>query len=436
MTGGLFFVLVFVGLMITFIILVIHDKIHNQSVQISTLTNLLASYKTELAEAKAQHVAPKRIDSSIKVNYRNSFDYDLQLRTEQLENANQKLETVQRTLDSLQSDYHTLSTSHKNCSEKLQKAQIEILSLQSKLAQQETSQFSTSSKVEVADRDFLLHELGEKNKRISQLLSEIAPLHHEINMLKQKSNANDDFERQLDYLRSMFPIIDEILESRPSYSSTISGQDPVREYLSTKEWNELSESQRNQRALDNYIKSHKKTPWQVGRDYELYVAHKYSQQGYDVDPCGSYLKLEDMGRDLILKKDDQIRIVQCKYWSASKTINERFIFLLHGSVISYCIENNLSPDFVKGIFVTNIALSPMAKKCAAFLGINILEKYPLGDFPRIKCNVKKDPNGEYIYIYHLPMDPQYDRVKIKDERECYAYTVEEAESYGFRRAKQ
>lgn len=143
-----------------------------------------------------------------------------------------------------------------------------------------------------------------------------------------------------------------------------------------------------------------------------------------------------MGRDLILTKGDQIRIVQCKYWSERKEIHWRFIFFLYGSVISYCIEHNIPRTLAKGIFVTNIRLSPMARQCAEYLGIIILEQYPLGEFPRIKCNVIKDSAGEYVYIYHLPMDPQYDRVKIKDERECYAYTVEEAESYGFRRAKQ
>jgi len=293
----------------------------------------------------------------------------------------------------------------------------------------------SSSKVEFADYSFLMQELGEKNKRISQLLAEVAPLNYQIKQLQEKIDAQEDAVQQLDYLRSIYPQIEDILVMRQDSAAT-SNHDYTRDFLSQKEWNELSDSQRDQRALDNYIKSHKKTKWQIGRDYELYVAHKYRQQGYDVDPCGSYLKLEDMGRDLILRKGDQVRIVQCKYWAAGKEINERFIFLLYGAVISYCIEKNLPQSLVKGIFVTNINLSDMAKKCANALGIIVMEKYPMGEFPRIKCNVTKDEYGEYVYIYHLPMDPQYDRVKIKNDRECYAYTVDEAESYGFCRAQK
>ena len=53
----------------------------------------------------------------------------------------------------------------------------------------------------------------------------------------------------------------------------------------------------------------------------------------------------------------------------------------------------------------------------------------MGEFPRIKCNVN---NGEKIY--HLPFDQQYWRTQIKNNQEFYAWTVEEAERKGFRRA--
>lgn len=372
MTSGMLFIMLVFILIIIIIILAFHDSIKDKNIKIARLNSLLDSYKKDLEKKESNA-------SSIKWNFRPSPQYSLQLQCDILEKENQQLK------------------------QKLQEA-VAV-------------QHSISDKVEVPDVDFLLHELGEKNKKTSQLAADILSL-----------------QQDLDYLRSLYPSIDELLHSRHNDSTSVPYRNHSRDYLTQEEWDSLTDTQRDQLALDRYVKSHNKTKWQIGRDYELFIAHRYRQQGYDVDPCGSYLKLEDMGRDLILKKDGQIRIVQCKYWSNSKIINERFIFLLYGAVVSYCIEHGCPQSIVKGIFVTNISLSDMAKKCATALGILVMEQYQMGDFPRIKCNVKKDSDGEYVYIYHLPMDPQYDRVKIKDERECYAYTVQEAESYGFRRA--
>ena len=338
-------------------------------------------------------------------------------------------EQISTLTNQLKEKEELISAKNLECSSLLLQLQTAIREISSLKAQRNTT---PNTKVEHPDHNFLMQELGDKNKEISQLRSDIATLHQQIAQLKANQKEQEDAVQQLDYLRCMYPAIDEILSARPS--SHPSESEHARDYLPPDDWNNLSDSQRNQLTLDRYVKSHNKTKWQIGRDYELYVAHKYRQQGYEVDPCGSYLKLEDMGRDLILRKGDQIRIVQCKYWASGKEINERFIFLLYGSVLSYCIENKLPQPLVKGIFVTNIKLTEMAKKCAKILDISIVESYPLGDFPRIKCNVKKDQNGEYVYIYHLPTDPQYDRVKIKDDRECYAYTIDEAESYGFRHA--
>ena len=57
------------------------------------------------------------------------------------------------------------------------------------------------------------------------------------------------------------------------------------------------------------------------------------------------------------------------------------------------------------------------------------------DYPRIKCNVGRDSYGFKTKIYHLPFDQQYDNVIIEPQKgECFAFTVEEAENKGFRRA--
>ena len=68
------------------------------------------------------------------------------------------------------------------------------------------------------------------------------------------------------------------------------------------------------------------------------------------------------------------------------------------------------------------------------LGIKSVENKALGDFPRIKCNIGIDESGKKSMIYHLPFDQQYDKTKIEKPGEFMAFTVEEAEQRGFRRA--
>lgn len=242
---------------------------------------------------------------------------------------------------------------------------------------------------------------------------------------------------QLEYLKTLFPVIDEIIETEYAdlhVRTTIPEGDSTRQYLSSEEWQALSVSERNQLALDRYISSHRKTKWQIGRDYENAVSYEYRQKGYTVDNCGSYLGLSDMGRDIIAKKDGVTIIIQCKYWSKEKTIHEKHIFQLYGTLVSYCIEHSLPFDSVHGVFVTNTTLSDVAKNVAQFLGIRIAEHHPMTEYPRIKCNIGHDEEGHPIRIYHLPMDDQYDSTKIDSPGEFYAFTVEEAESNGFRRA--
>lgn len=259
------------------------------------------------------------------------------------------------------------------------------------------------------------------------------------NDAKAVVEKNKESQYQLAYLLNLFPNLEDIVETEFSQLpvievSELSDYDSARDYLSREEYLALSECERNQLALDRYRKSHKRTKWQVGRDYELYIGHRYAQKGYMVDYFGSYMGLGDLGRDLIVKGDNRTLIIQCKYWSANKMIREKHILQLYGSVVSYCLENDVSQDNVKGVLVTNITLSDTAKKMARYLGVNYEECVESGDYPCIKCNIGRDEFGSETKIYHLPFDQQYDTTKISKTGEFFAMTVEEAENAGFRRA--
>ncbi len=274
---------------------------------------------------------------------------------------------------------------------------------------------------------------GTSKKRLDKVKS-IREIRKDAKAMVEK---NKEAQYQLAYLLELFPNLSDVIEcdfkKLPIIQvSEMSERDASRDFLSKEEYASLSVTERNQLALNRYKNSHNKTKWQIGRDYEQYVAYQYRKKGYDVDDFGSYMGMEDLGRDIIAKKDDITLIIQCKYWSSIKEIHEKHITQLHGTMVSYCVENTLDQSKVKGVLVTNIELSDMAKKMAEYLDIKYIENYKLGEYPCIKCNIGHSGSGE-TKIYHLPFDQQYDSTKIKHDGEFYAMTVAEAEAAGFRR---
>ena len=249
---------------------------------------------------------------------------------------------------------------------------------------------------------------------------------------------NKMLEYQLHYLESIFPWLEEFESENPyaaydilsSQDTTMSpdSYDAMKNWLSPQEFSALSQTDKYQLALDRY-KLKNKTDWEIGIEFERYIGYLYENNGFKVKYHGATMGLEDMGRDLIVEKNGEILIIQCKRWAKTKTIHEKHIFQLYGSVVVEAVKNPNKK--YRGLFVTTTSLSDMAKKCASALNIEIKENISFEDYPLIKCNISK--TGEKIY--HLPFDQQYDRVEISPNKgECYAYTVKEAESKGFRRA--
>lgn len=261
-----------------------------------------------------------------------------------------------------------------------------------------------------------------------------------ITALKEKTRSRIEqlkwSDLQLRYLLSLYPSLQDVIETDCRELNVsiedVQNYDPTRRYLSSKEWNDLTPTARNQLALDRYVESRKKSKWQIGRDYELSVGYEYRRKGYTVDFYGSYMGVEDLGRDLICKKGNKTLIIQCKYWSREKQIHEKHIMQLYGSLTQYKIENPNAN--VSGVLVTNTLLSDVAYKFAQTLHISCVENNEFQNFPRIKCNIGRNEKGQPTKIYHLPMDQQYDSVKIDQPEEFFAFTVEEAERKGFRRA--
>ncbi len=263
------------------------------------------------------------------------------------------------------------------------------------------------------------------------------------NEAKERIEAAKEAEYELNYLLELYPELQDVIDTDykelfiyDSLEQMSDNYDRTRQYLTSSEWQNLSFSEKNQLALDRYVESRNKNKWQIGRDYEESIAYNmYESNGWQANPIGITKKLEDMGRDIIATRGNEVEIVQCKYWSRTKVIHEKHIFQLFGTSVCYSLEHKEEGLIVSPVFVTNIELSPVAREAARYLNVRVIENYPLKEYPRIKCNIGKDEYGFKTFIYHLPMDQQYDNVKINAAKgEFKAYTVKEAEDKGFRRA--
>ena len=388
----------------------------------------------------------------------------IEQREKEISSLNAQVHSLQEELDDLKDRYNVLKGLNKSADEEIQKlTKLKILA-EKKLSEAQLSHLQMSISIQ-EEYDSALPEPPHNFTYIASLIADYLTLkikdaedslgmskkYHErqravkINEIRAETKEiltkYKESQYQLEYLLQMYPELNDVINSEtlsnPSFDEINSNfevfnDDPVSKYLSRAEWDRLSKSERNQLALERYLAS-PKTNWEIGRDYELYIAYIYEMKGYSVDTFGSYMRVNDLGRDLIAKKGDKTAIIQCKYWSTKKEIHENHICQLYGTVICYCIENKLSIGDVNAVFVTSTTLSQKAKEFSNMLNIKVLENIPLKDFPRIKCNIGHDEWGQ-TKIYHLPIDPLYDKVKISKKGECYCNSVYEAESLGFRRA--
>lgn len=213
--------------------------------------------------------------------------------------------------------------------------------------------------------------------------------------------------------------------------TTEESEDPVTHYVAKDEFRKLPSAERNQLALDRFWKRPHKSKWLLGRLYERYVGYLYEMEGYDVEYTGVFKGYEDLGRDLVCTKGNEVIVIQCKNWSQFKTIFEKHIFQFFGTVFQYRDQN--PGKRVRAIFYTTTELSEVARRFAKELKIELKEKFKLpNDYPCIKCNISQVDKTK---IYHLPFDQQYDNTQIEVKRgEFYCATVAEAERKGFRRA--
>lgn len=251
---------------------------------------------------------------------------------------------------------------------------------------------------------------------------------------------------RLEYFESLFPWLSEYvgadIDTLLAESSEVDTEDELDRaaiYLSPEEFTSLPTVQKYQFALDRYWQR-RKSDWEIGRDYERFIGYLYEQQGFEVTYFGIDRGLGDLGRDLICRNQDVVLTVQCKCWSANKTLREKHIAQLFGTTVLHNLAlkkcDKLPPaQRVQegGVMVTTTVLSDTAREFASILGIKCYEHLKLERYPCIKLN-PMGYDGERIY--HLPFDQKYDHVVMGKHGRSYVTTVAEAENLGFRRARR
>lgn len=370
-----------------------------------------------------------------------------------------KLDNLENSIKEYESkvkkDTDELNRRIKNWDEKVINDKQEIL----KIAKQKSMGFPWLAE---AYADYFVLKDGEIEKYLKHKKHPAYTAAENVKIIKNEKRAlvkeNRTISYKINYFEKLFPWLSELIAEDEDEEMPVRMEDDVENdntddrvkiYLTSEEYKSLPSVERNQMALDRYVKNRNKSKWAIGRDYEMYVGYLYDQKGYSIEYKGIIDGFEDLGRDIIAKKSDEICIIQCKRWAQYKEIHEKHIFQLFGTTMEYWIKNFrnhkkpksfeefakfLSENKLRPIFFTSTSISEKAREMATALSVEIIENEPLGEFPRIKCNINNDEYGQ-TKIYHLPMDQQYDRTIIGNRSgEFYAFTVKEAEDAGFRRA--
>lgn len=256
---------------------------------------------------------------------------------------------------------------------------------------------------------------------------------------RELRRKNTLLELQLKQIEAVYEDASEIIDLGDEFydNDDIETEEKINKLVP--EQNNRSREEILQEALDTYL-YRRKSKYALGKDYERYIGYLYESKGYKVEYHGITKGLDDLGVDLICIKDNEILLIQCKYWNKDSTIRENAISQLFGTSIRYCIENdyNLSDGLfntkVKPIFITTTNLSETAEKFASLLKIEVINIPFDKNYPKIKCNPGIDKDGKSTKIYHLPFDQMYDRVNNILNGGFNVCTIKEAKKQGYRRA--
>ncbi|MFZ2969992.1 MAG: restriction endonuclease, partial [Minisyncoccia bacterium] len=327
---------------------------------------------------------------------------------EMISNSKKYLE-LKPELDNLENSIKEHESKVEKDNEKIQNNKEEI----QKIAKQKSMGFPWLAE---AYADYFVLEDGKLEEYLKYKKHPAYTAAENVKIIKNEKRelikANKIISYKINYFEKLFPWLSELIAEDENEEIPVridddnlenyDNEDRVKNYLTQEEYKKLPSAERNQMALDRYLKNRNKSKWAIGRDYEMYVGYLYNQKGYSIEYKGIIDGFEDLGRDIIAKKDNEVCIIQCKRWAQYKEIHEKHIFQLFGTTMEYWIKNFrnyqkpksfeefakfLNENKLRSIFFTSTSVSNKAKEMANALSVEIIENEPLGEFPRIKCNI-------------------------------------------------
>jgi hypothetical protein len=257
-----------------------------------------------------------------------------------------------------------------------------------------------------------LYEQKKDESTVRELRTKKRPARKAAEIVAEYARAKREAERQynqsraiIDYYEYVAPFLIDLREEQesaepfepsPDYSEE-ERSDGVTTFLAKDEFRRLPVAERNQLALTRFLQRRNKPKWLVGRLYERYIGYLYEKEGYHVVYHGIVEGREDLGRDLICRKDEECFIIQCKNWSQFKTIFEKHIFQFFGTTFQY--KDSHRDLRTRGAFCTTTKVSDLSRRFANELEILLFENFPLDlNYPCIKCNISR-ANGERFIIF-------------------------------------
>ena len=87
---------------------------------------------------------------------------------------------------------------------------------------------------------------------------------------------------KINYFEKLFPWLSELIAEDEDEEIPVriedeieddNNEDRVKNYLTPEEYKSLPSVERNQMALDRYLRNRYKSKWAIGRDYEMYVGY-------------------------------------------------------------------------------------------------------------------------------------------------------------------
>ena len=188
----------------------------------------------------------------------------------------------------------------------------------------------------------------------------------------------------------------------------------------------LTEQDKLQEKLDNYLYYLSNDNIATGRAYERYIGYLYEKNHWQVTFNGCIKGNEDNGIDLICQKGNEVHLIQAKNWN--KKIFNKVVHQLYGSKEDYRLNTNNPQLNIIGIIFTANGADSNAMQVAQKLNIQIKTEQLNKNYPLVKY--KKQTNHYYLPPEIDPLNElnyQYDQLNIDfSVGDTYCKTILEA----------